>query len=343
VTRRALSFVAVPLVAIAALAGCDLPGRIVVGSGDSGACTEGMFPCGASATCVDPAVDPHNCGACDNACPADQRCVDGMCVAGCPTGHADCDGDDSNMCEVDTNADIANCGACGHACALSNAVAACVNGQCAVTQCATGFANCNMMPGDGCEINLQTSEMNCGMCGHTCPMGQFCGVSSMTMGAQAQCLTACPMGFSPCGGACVNLTSDGMNCGRCATMCPSAPNGSGVCRSSTCALDCATGYGNCDAVATNGCETALASSPTNCGHCGTACPARANSTPTCVSGVCNVRCSIGYGDCDRSPTNGCEVHLSTSTNCGVCGAVCRSPLVCRATVSVRGAYSCQLP
>lgn len=42
------------------------------------------------------------------------------------------------------------------------------------TSCAPGFANCNGVDADGCEINLMTDPQNCGTCGNTCPVGTTC-------------------------------------------------------------------------------------------------------------------------------------------------------------------------
>ncbi len=49
-----------------------------------------------------------------------------------------------------------------------------------------------------------------------------------------------------------------------------------------------------------------------------------NATALCSGGSCLVAtCSAGFGNCDASPLNGCEVHLTTDAkNCSACRNVC---------------------
>lgn len=37
---------------------------------------------------------------------------------------------------------------------------------------------------------------------------------------------------------------------------------------------------------------------------------------------CQIVCAPTFGDCDRAPENGCEIDLSSETNCGACGHDC---------------------
>ena len=66
-----------------------------------------------------------------------------------------------------------------------------------------------------------------------------------------------------------------------------------------------------------------ADDPTHCGACDRACSAP-SATPSCVAGVCGIAsCNTGFGDCDMSAANGCEVDLTSSlTHCGACGRAC---------------------
>jgi hypothetical protein len=86
---------------------------------------------------------------------------------------------------------------------------------------------------------------------------------------------------------------------------------------------CNAGYGNCDGIAANGCETNTQTSPQNCGVCGNICSV-ANGTAGCAGGACTVAsCNAGYANCDGNAANGCETNTQTSsTNCGSCGHAC---------------------
>jgi hypothetical protein len=63
--------------------------------------------------------------------------------------------------------------------------------------------------------------------------------------------------------------------------------------------------------------------PKNCGSCGKVC-SLANAAVGCASGGCTVAsCTTGYGDCNKTAADGCEVNLNTDAkNCGTCGAPC---------------------
>lgn len=86
--------------------------------------------------------------------------------------------------------------------------------------------------------------------------------------------------------------------------------------------NCATGYHDCDADASNGCEINVSDDPLNCGGCGIVCAAD-NATSACVAGQCAVAsCEPGFDDCDLDPSNGCEVALNSLEHCGGCGQTC---------------------
>ncbi|MDB4927653.1 MAG: putative integrin-like protein [Myxococcaceae bacterium] len=85
---------------------------------------------------------------------------------------------------------------------------------------------------------------------------------------------------------------------------------------------CATGYADCDGNAANGCETDTTTSSSHCGACGRSCPAVVRATPVCVTGACDFRCLPGYDDCNGNAGDGCEISLSSTANCGTCGATC---------------------
>jgi len=98
--------------------------------GDTRRCIAGM--------CADLSSDKNNCGACFHACEANdtgsEACLFGVCANQCDKGRADCNGNETDGCEVDIDHDPNNCGACGRTC---DGVAgqACVGGRCVVEPC----------------------------------------------------------------------------------------------------------------------------------------------------------------------------------------------------------------
>jgi hypothetical protein len=83
------------------------------------------------------------------------------------------------------------------------------------------------------------------------------------------------------------------------------------------------GFGDCNRVTTDGCETPLATNLANCGMCGRTC-SLANARAACVDGACLVAgCTMPYQDCDRDPMNGCEADTTRDArHCGICGSAC---------------------
>ncbi len=332
-----------------------------------GACNSGCMVANASAACMngscavamctapfaDCDTNPANgceantltstdhCGGCGMACAmranSSASCAAGRCVYECSAGFADCDGDASNGCETDTRTSTASCGACGRTCAPPNATAACVAGACTVASCATGFGDCDTNPTNGCETDTRATVAHCGGCGMACPSRD----NALVGCASGRCVIACLAGFADCDGDATNgcevdTRSSLSHCGACGRLC--APtNASGACSMGACTVaSCASGFGDCDTSPTNGCETDTRATVTHCGACGTACPARANATPTCAAGACGFTCNAGFGDCDGDASNGCETSLTANpTHCGRCGNACSS--------GVCAASACQAP
>ncbi len=128
-----------------------------------------------------------------------------------------------------------------------------------------------------------------------------------------------------CTGTCVSSADPAHGCGAAACDPCSFANAVAACDATgACALGpCLTGYADCDANASNGCETRLDDDTSNCGACGHVC-ALANATPKCSGGVCAIAsCASGYGDCDSDPSDGCEVATTSDvTHCGSCTTPC---------------------
>ncbi len=131
-------------------------GACVMGGCDSGhANCDGETPNGCE---TETNASLTNCGGCGLTCrPANatSACTVGVCsLTTCNAGFADCDRAIANGCEVDTRTSLTNCGACGTRCPAVNATATCAMGVCGIGACTTGFANCNGLLADGCELNL---------------------------------------------------------------------------------------------------------------------------------------------------------------------------------------------
>ncbi|MBL8600988.1 MAG: hypothetical protein JNK72_03595 [Myxococcales bacterium] len=309
------------------------PGRVCMGNAcvpgcdSTQACPSGQSCCGGG--CVDLQASPLHCGACGSLCSTvngTPACAAGRCAVGrCTAPFGDCDSDPSSGCETNTQTSVMHCGQCGTACPTPpNATAGCSAGRCGIAQCQSGFADCNGLPEDGCEVNINTSVMHCGRCANACVVSG--GMAVCVAGACQR--SSCDVGRGDCDGNTANgceadLTSDPRHCATCGAAC-SLPNAESACAASRCVVgSCNTGFGNCDGNAQNGCEVDTRSSVTNCGTCGVSC-AFARGTAACERGACAIAsCDRGFGNCDNVLTNGCETDTNTSvTHCGTCGTVC---------------------
>jgi hypothetical protein len=164
-----------------------------------------------------PADSVAHCGQCNRACTAGQVCSNSACVTTCAGGLSNCSG----AC-VDIFSSTAHCGGCGSACALANATQTCSGGTCGIGACSPGFANCNGMTADGCEVNITTSVTNCNGCNNSC--ATLPGVNSASCVAGACANLVCFAGRANCNGnsgdGCeVTLASDAQNCGACGVAC----------------------------------------------------------------------------------------------------------------------------
>ncbi len=146
-----------------------------VGSPDTGIdtgpiCPSGQALCGG--LCVNTVTSLDHCGACGG-CSAPgpnmvRACQSGQCGAVCAIGFANCDGLMGNGCEVDSRTATQHCGACGRVCSPANATPTCLGGNCYITSCAAGFANCDSNEANGCETDTRSNALHCAACGRIC-------------------------------------------------------------------------------------------------------------------------------------------------------------------------------
>jgi hypothetical protein len=128
-------------------------------------------------TCVNVSNSTYGCGATScNSCAAQvtghtpalsYTCINNKCIPGpCPLPYLICD-PTHTYCDTNPNSDPRNCANCGNDCTKTplgpNATAwGCASLVCKIASCAPGFADCNGVPTDGCEVQLGPS--NCWSC-----------------------------------------------------------------------------------------------------------------------------------------------------------------------------------
>jgi hypothetical protein len=273
------------------------------------------------------------CLASRDTCPVDRYCdsTTNTCFAGCRSDEgcraitdpdAGADGGASPTPRCDTRV---------HACVACLTDDHCPNGTlcrgntcvpgCDMTRpCPTGQSCCS-----GACVDTQTNLAACGACGRACAINN----ASPACRAGACAIERCNQGFGDCNsmasdGCETNLQNDITHCGACGMACRPLDNATVVCRAGACVPGlCAGGFGDCDGMAANGCETELRASPMHCGMCGMRCTAPANATSTCTAGACGFTCLAGFADCDGNAANGCEVNTNTSAaHCGRCRNAC---------------------
>ncbi|MBL8678530.1 MAG: hypothetical protein JNK05_05170 [Myxococcales bacterium] len=296
-------------------------------------CNAGFDNCDgiASNGCEASLSSTAHCGRCGMACSGATPMCDsrtGTCVGSCMAPATLC----GTSC-VDTSTNVMHCGGCSRPCSLPNATARCVAGGCTIDRCLPGFANCDGVVSNGCEVNTTNNASNCGGCGTRCSLPNALAACSGSVCTVASCNT----NFGNCDGNDANgcetdLTRSPANCGRCGTNCGAA----GACIAGT------GGTASCVSCMVTSCGTYCANTNTdtaNCGACGYRCPPHVAGAAVCTAGRCYVgfACDPKYADCDGSSANGYEINTDTSNaNCGSCGNVCGAGTrccngVCRST------------
>lgn len=165
-------------------------------------CPAGTLRCGGGA-CVALQADPHNCGACGNACQVDEVCSRGACKTACDVGLTVCR---RGAC-ADLTTDPLDCGRCGNACGndAGDAPKICTGGRCLVGQgnCpaalpSPGITYCNGNSGCFCADTTE-GQVRC--------LGSLDGIGFCSTSAECEALGP--------GKVCDDRT------GRCGDPCPS--------------------------------------------------------------------------------------------------------------------------
>ncbi|MFO0761033.1 MAG: hypothetical protein U0359_31435 [Byssovorax sp.] len=119
-----------------------------------------------------------DCAMCGDSCTlpnATGDCIAGICgITGCDPGFADCNMVAADGCEANTDSSAATCGSCDPCVSGPHSTAVCNGGVCSLN-CTAGFADCNMMAADGCEVDIVTGT-DCGGCGIACAPADQCHV-----------------------------------------------------------------------------------------------------------------------------------------------------------------------
>jgi len=144
---------------------------------------------------------------------------------------------------------------------------------------------------------------------------------------RADCVIDCPDGLSDCGGSCVDLQTDLLNCGSCGNACSFA-NAAASCVDGACVMGaCSEGFADCNSDDGDGCESPLGTVE-NCAACGDTC-SFANAAAACVDAACQMdACHDGWDDCNNDSSDGCEADLSSDQTCGDCATTCSAPQFC---------------
>jgi hypothetical protein len=315
-------------------------------------CEAGLDDCDGNVAngCEADLTAPATCGTCLRVCPgapfATATCLaGGACSFACDVGRANCDGNPSNGCEINTAGDLANCGGCGVPCTgAAGTTATCASGVCTVA-CAGGRLECDGNPANGCEVDPTADPLHCGSCA-PCP-----AVAGATAGCAARaCTYVCTTDYRDCdtlasNGCETDIRTSVANCGGCTLACTVPANATATCAGRTCGFACVAPFADCDGAPGNGCERDTSSDVLHCTGCGLACPVPAHAAATCAASGCGYTCVGSFNDCDGVASNGCESNPSADPlNCGACGGVCGAPAHATATCTASGCgYACIAP
>jgi hypothetical protein len=255
-------------------------------------CGSGLTRCGNQ--CVNTATDPNNCGGCGTACASGEGCVNGTCSNFCPNQMTGC-----CACYYTNPTTLHRIYTCTGATVGSCITRSECEETCQATTPPPGYVHGGVVY--ICERATSNEPVFCHAFG---PDPRFTGV---TCGHEICAPTGsqCPSGQTPCGGQCVNVSTDPNNCGTCGNVCATGTS-------------CVNGQCGC---------------PTGTTLCGGQC------VPSCTGGqvlnptTCQCECPIG-----ASLING-ECVCPTGTT--ACGRECVSTSACASTGGTFNPTTCQ--
>ncbi len=309
-------------------------------------CSIGKVLCGED--CVNPNTSVSHCGAnmrgmCNNDDPnhfdyKGQNCMDFILkenrafvcekTEGCkPTV---CNADEYVKRDSDGECiknDQYNCGGEGIECSADET---CVLGEC-LKNCTKGYIRCYVKNEGMSCIDPQGHEEFCGakgQClsddendenyrGKVCDAGMHCVDGECVL---LKCGTEDNSNEVACGGKCVDITQDPLNCGGCGNNCanhrPAYVSDVMACEDGKCVYTCKTGYENCNDDGTTECID-LTENRKHCGTCGNACaPNEYCQDGTCTPSSCqDENACFQHGSCvTHDPTacgNTCQTCVTT--------------------------------
>ena len=180
--------------------------------------------------------------------------------------------------------------------------------------------------------DVYTDSNHCGACRNKCPSNRTCTDATCVLvpcgptkqpcanGEYCSNDLCCKVGFTNCGGKCVDFKNDPKNCGKCGQVCTSSQ----TCLSGNC---CNNGEVLCGGKCVN-----LRTNRKNCGRCGNSCsPTSGTAQSACFAGKCMIRCYFKNHlvRCSGGlTTEKCRNIYTDVNHCGACKVTCASGQSC---------------